>query len=62
MIEVKKDNVILKKTDLGFENEAVLNPATICEGNMIHLFYRAVQKGNYSSIGYCKVSTPPTAY
>jgi predicted GH43/DUF377 family glycosyl hydrolase len=58
MIEVKKDNVILKKTDLGFENEAVLNPATICEGNMIHLFYRAVQKGNYSSIGYCKLENP----
>ena len=58
MIEVKKDNVLLKKTNLGFENEAVLNPATICEGNMIHLFYRAVQKGNYSSIGYCKLENP----
>ncbi|HZJ36771.1 MAG TPA: pesticidal protein Cry7Aa [Gillisia sp.] len=58
MIEIKKDNVILKKTDLSFENEAVLNPATICEGNMIHLFYRAVQKGNYSSIGYCKLKNP----
>lgn len=58
MIEVKKDNVILKKTDLSFENEAVLNPATICEENMIHLFYRAVKKGNYSSIGYCKLKNP----
>jgi predicted GH43/DUF377 family glycosyl hydrolase len=58
MIEVKKDNILLKQTDLSFENEAVLNPATICEDNLIHLFYRAVQKGNYSSIGYCKLKNP----
>jgi predicted GH43/DUF377 family glycosyl hydrolase len=58
MIEIKKDNIILKKTELSFENEAVLNPATICAENMIHLFYRAVQKGNYSSIGYCKLKNP----
>jgi predicted GH43/DUF377 family glycosyl hydrolase len=58
MIEVKKDNVLLRQTDLSFENEAVLNPATICEGNMIHLFYRAVKKGNYSSIGYCELKNP----
>jgi len=58
MIEVKKDNILLEQTDLSFENEAVLNPATICEGNSIHLFYRAVQKGNFSSIGYCKLKNP----
>lgn len=58
MIKVTKYNVILKKTDLSFENEAVLNPATICEENNIHLFYRAVQKGNYSSIGYCSLKNP----
>ena len=58
MILLKKEGVLLKKTDLGFENEGVLNPAVIREGETIHLFYRAVSKGNYSSIGYCKLNAP----
>ncbi len=58
MIAVKKEGVILMKTTLGFENEGVLNPAAIKEGDTIHLFYRAVSKGNYSSIGYCKLNNP----
>lgn len=58
MIEVKKEGILLKKTTLGFENEAVLNPAVISEGDNIHLFYRAVSKGNYSSVGYCKLKGP----
>ena len=58
MIEVKKEGILLKKTVLGFENEGVLNPAVIREGNNVHLFYRAVSKGNYSSIGYCKLNGP----
>ena len=55
MIDVKKEGVLLKKTNLEFENEGVLNPAAICEGEYVHLFYRAVSEGNYSSIGYCKL-------
>lgn len=58
MIEVKKEGVLLQKTSLGFENYGVLNPAVIKEGDYIHLFYRAVSKGNYSSIGYCKLKKP----
>ncbi len=58
MLEVKKQGVILEKTDLGFENEGVLNPAAIDDGEFIHLFYRAVSKGNFSSIGYCKLKGP----
>ena len=58
MIEVKKEGILLKKTSLGFECEGVLNPAVISENGIIHLFYRAVAKGNYSSIGYCKLSSP----
>lgn len=58
MIEVKKNAILLKKTSHGFENEAVLNPAVISDGDCIHLFYRAVSKGNYSSIGYCKLNGP----
>lgn len=60
MINVTKHGVILEKTALGFENEGVLNPAAIREGNKVHLFYRAVSKGNYSSIGYCRLDGPLT--
>ncbi len=60
MIEVKKEGIIISKTTLGFENEGVLNPAAIREGDDIHLFYRAVRKGNYSSIGYCRLKDPLT--
>lgn len=60
MIEIKKEGILLKKTILGFENEGVLNPAAIRDGNSVHLFYRAVSKGNYSSIGYCKMDGPLT--
>jgi beta-1,2-mannobiose phosphorylase / 1,2-beta-oligomannan phosphorylase len=58
MLTLKKEGIILKKTSLGFEVEGVLNPATIKENETIHLFYRAVAKHNYSSIGYCTLITP----
>jgi len=58
MVEVKKEGILLNKTELGFECEGVLNPAVIQEENKIYLFYRAVAKGNYSSIGYCELSNP----
>lgn len=58
MLDVKKEGILLSKTDLGFENEGVLNPATIREGNSVHMFYRAVRKGNYSTIGYCELDGP----
>jgi predicted GH43/DUF377 family glycosyl hydrolase len=58
MIKVKKEGVILEKTELGFENEGVLNPAAYTEGNITHLLYRAVRKGNFSTIGYCKLDGP----
>lgn len=60
MIEVKKEGILLRKTNLEFENEGVLNPAVIREDDCVHIFYRAVQKGNYSSIGYCKLDGPHT--
>ena len=58
MIAVKKEGILLKKTTLGFENEGVLNPAVISEGDCVHLFYRAVSRGNYSSVGYCRLKGP----
>lgn len=58
MTEVKKEGILLTKSIIGFENEGVLNPAVIKEGDRVHLFYRAVSKGNYSSIGYCRLKGP----
>ncbi|HWZ13586.1 MAG TPA: hypothetical protein VNW95_00005 [Mucilaginibacter sp.] len=58
MIEVKKEGVILNKSGLDFENESVLNPAAIREGDSIHFFYRAVHFRNYSTIGYCRLDSP----
>jgi predicted GH43/DUF377 family glycosyl hydrolase len=54
MIEVRKEGILLSKTDLDFENEAVLNPAVIRQGDSVHMFYRAVRNGNNSTIGYCR--------
>jgi beta-1,2-mannobiose phosphorylase / 1,2-beta-oligomannan phosphorylase len=55
MLKVVREGVILDKTKNNFENEGVLNPAAIRIDDEVHLFYRAVSKGNYSSIGYCKL-------
>lgn len=60
MVLIKKEGIILKKTELSFECEGVLNPAVISENGKIHIFYRAVAKGNFSSVGYCLLSDPLT--
>jgi predicted GH43/DUF377 family glycosyl hydrolase len=60
MISVKKEGVILRQANVDFESEAVLNPAVIKVGREIHMFYRAIRKGNYSTIGYCVLDTPLT--
>jgi predicted GH43/DUF377 family glycosyl hydrolase len=58
MIKIKKEGIILEKTNHAFENVAVLNPAVIKEGDFVHLFYRAVRDGEYSTIGYCRLDGP----
>ncbi len=60
MIEVRKEGIVLEKTHLEFENEGVLNPAVMRVGDSVHMFYRAVQQGNHSTIGYCKLDGPLT--
>lgn len=55
-MKVIKKGVILRKTLLIFENEGVLNPATIASNGDYHMFYRAVSKGNFSTISYCQLS------
>jgi predicted GH43/DUF377 family glycosyl hydrolase len=58
MINVIKEGILLQKTTNDFENEGVLNPAAIRDGEYVHLLYRAVSTGNHSSIGYCKLKGP----
>ncbi|MBI2208578.1 pesticidal protein Cry7Aa [Candidatus Woesearchaeota archaeon] len=58
MVKVRKEGIILKPTDLEFESQGVFNPACMQIGNNVHMFYRAVKEGNYSSIGYCKLEGP----
>lgn len=58
MIQVNKLGIVLEKTDNRFECTGVLNPAVIKVGNTIHMFYRAVTHDNYSTIGYCSLSSP----
>lgn len=55
MIKIKKEGILLQKTHHEFENEGVLNPAVIRQGDSVHLLYRAVRKGNNSTIGYCRL-------
>lgn len=57
MINIKREGIVLNKTVENFENQAVLNPAVINIGNKIHMYYREVQKGNFSSIGYCSLNS-----
>lgn len=55
---VTKHGVILEKTNNSFENLGVFNPAVMQERNTVHMFYRAVRDGNFSTIGYCKLAGP----
>lgn len=58
MINIKREGIILEKTNFEFENEGVMNPAIITVGNTVHMFYRAVREGNHSTIGYCRLEGP----
>ncbi|MBL7054147.1 pesticidal protein Cry7Aa [Candidatus Woesearchaeota archaeon] len=58
MLTVKREGIILEPTKLKFENKGVFNPACIKEGKYVHMFYRAWDKDNRSTIGYCKLDGP----
>lgn len=60
MITIKREGIILEPTELEFENKGVFNPACIREGRYVHMFYRAWDKHNRSTIGYCKLDGPLT--
>ena len=55
---VRKEGVILEPSKHSFERTAVLNPACIKVGNSVHMYYRAVARKNYSTIGYCRLDGP----
>ena len=55
MLKVKDEGIILEKTNLEFENKAVFNPACIQADGITHMFYRAVNHNDISSIGYCQL-------
>ena len=58
MLEVKKEGVILRPTDLEFENKAVFNPGILQEGNTVHMVYRAIDDKNISCLGYARLEGP----
>ncbi len=58
MLNIRKEGILLGPTDNLFENKGVFNPAVILVDGMIHLFYRATNRENYSTIGYCALKTP----
>jgi len=60
MVTIKREGIILEPTELEFENKGVFNPACIREGQYVHMFYRAWDKHNRSTIGYCKLDGPLT--
>ena len=57
-VAVEKLGVILEPTERSFEKRAVLNPGVYQEGEFVHLFYRAIDGRNLSSIGYARLKGP----
>ncbi len=55
MVVVKNEGIILERTGLEFENKGVFNPACILTDDITHMFYRAINYDNVSSIGYCQL-------
>jgi predicted GH43/DUF377 family glycosyl hydrolase len=55
VFKVRDEGIILKPTQLPFENKAVLNPATIEVDGITHMFYRAVSRQDISTVGYCQL-------
>lgn len=63
MIKVEDCGIILESREgMDFESEGVLNPACVEKDGIIHMFYRAVGKGNFSTIGYCQIKDDKVVY
>lgn len=56
MIEIGRSSIVLEsRPGIEFENEGVFNPACIEKDGIIHIFYRAVRQGNFSTLGHCQI-------
>ena len=55
MMQIEDLGVILSTTENEFEKRAVLNPACIAKDDVVHMFYRAINQKNISTIGYCQL-------
>ena len=62
MVNITRHGVVLESTSHKFEDQAVLNPACITVNGITHMFYRAVHKGNFSSVGYCQLKDGKVTY
>lgn len=60
MVRVTKHGLLLQKRGLDYECEGVLNPGVCNDNGSLHLIYRAVARGNHSTLGYCQLSDPLT--
>lgn len=58
MLTVEKHGIILDPTEKEFENKGVLNPGVYQEGETLHILYRAIKNGGWSTIGYAKTEGP----
>lgn len=58
MVTIEKLGILLSPTEFNFENNGVFNAGIYQEGNILHILYRAVEHGNFSTIGYAKTEGP----
>lgn len=58
MISIEKHGILLNSRELSFENNGVLNPGVYQEEDNLHILYRAVEEGNYSTLGYAQTLGP----
>tara|TARA_R110001583_G_scaffold1435_4_gene11411 strand:+ start:228 stop:1265 length:1038 start_codon:yes stop_codon:yes gene_type:complete len=56
MVIIEKQGILLSPSALEFEKNGVLNPGIYQENEQVHIFYRAVEDGNFSTIGYAKAN------
>jgi beta-1,2-mannobiose phosphorylase / 1,2-beta-oligomannan phosphorylase len=63
MLKLEEARIVLESREgVEFESEGVLNPACVEKDGIIHMFYRAVGKGNFSTIGYCQIKDGKIIY
>jgi predicted GH43/DUF377 family glycosyl hydrolase len=55
MLNIKDEGIVLEKSEVAFENKAVFNPTCVEVDGITHMFYRALDQNDVSSIGYCQL-------